>query len=162
MRGWAAIAGEAAKAAGWSGLGRQVRDAGVELAKQQSDFVGQDGGSGAGGEVGSPAGVAPKRVPNPHGKLSSPAHQGKVAEIVADIVARHFAPYTAYSVDTPAGTKRSRYVDVLGMDAQGNIVEMRQIGRQTKAGLPVFREVKALDDIERATGLRPTFHPYNN
>ncbi|MEZ4297500.1 MAG: hypothetical protein R3B70_21240 [Polyangiaceae bacterium] len=34
-------------------------------------------------------------------------------------------------------------------------------GRQTKAGQPVAREAQALDDIEEATGTRPTFHPYN-
>jgi RHS repeat-associated protein len=57
LAGWAPIAGEAAKAAGRSGLGREVRDAAVELAKQQSGFVGQDAGSGAGGEVDSPDGA---------------------------------------------------------------------------------------------------------
>jgi hypothetical protein len=59
------------------------------------------------------------------------------------------------------GTKGTRYVDVVGKDARGNVVEMHQVGRQTKGGIPVSREVKALDDIEGATGVRPQYHPYN-
>jgi hypothetical protein len=29
-------------------------------------------------------------------------------------------------------------------------------------GTPVSREVRALDDIEKATGVRPFFEPYNS
>ena len=38
---------------------------------------------------------------------------------------------------------------------------MYQIGRQNLNGTPAVREVQALDDIEGATGIRPTFVPYN-
>jgi hypothetical protein len=65
-------------------------------------------------------------------------------------------------VSTPGGNKGTRYVDVVGKDVQGNVVEMHQVGRQTKSGPPVSRERKALDDIEGTTGTRPDFHPYNH
>lgn len=64
-------------------------------------------------------------------------------------------------VKTPGGTKEKRFIDVVGKDADGNVVEMHQVGKQTKGGAPVSREVKALDDIEGSTGGRPNYHPYN-
>jgi hypothetical protein len=66
-----------------------------------------------------------------------------------------------YKIDTPNGEKSSRYVDVVGKDANGNVVEMHQIGKQTKAGEPVAREKRALDDVQNQTGQRPIFDPYN-
>lgn len=62
-----------------------------------------------------------------------------------------------HRVLTAGGNKGSRYVDVVGKDAQGNVVEMHQVGRQTRSGNPVSREVKALDDIQGATGVRPNY-----
>lgn len=62
-------------------------------------------------------------------------------------------------VPTPNGAKSSRWVDVVGTkDGQ---VRMYQVGKQNLDGTPVAREVGALDDIEGATGVRPTFVPYN-
>jgi len=66
-----------------------------------------------------------------------------------------------HKVSTPGGRKGTRFVDVVGKDAQRNIVEMHQVGKQTKGGNPVSREVKALEDIHGATGTRPEYHPYN-
>jgi len=45
--------------------------------------------------------------------------------------------------------------------ATGKALEMYQVGRKTQAGLPVAREARALDDIEKATKQRPKFVPYN-
>ena len=112
----------------------------------------QKAGSGGGGA---------KAVPNPYGKLGGPEHQAKVEEVAKDIETRGLRSKTEQKVETPGGPKGSRYVDVVGRDADGNVVEMHQIGRQTKGGAPVSRERKALDDIQRATGTRPKFHPYN-
>ena len=69
----------------------------------------------------------------------------------------------AYGLRTPNGTngKKSRDVDVVSRDANGNIVEYHQVGRQTAGGKAVSRERKAMDDIEGATKTRPEFHPYN-
>ncbi len=52
-----------------------------------------------------------------------------------------------------------RYVDAVGKNAEGRVVEMHQVGGQTGAGKSVAREVKALDDIQGATKMRPKFHP---
>jgi hypothetical protein len=51
---------------------------------------------------------------------------------------------------------------VVGKDAEGNVVEMNQVAKQTQSGNPVAREGRALDDIQNQTGQRPNFHPYNN
>ena len=66
-----------------------------------------------------------------------------------------------YKVETPGGEKSSRFVDVVGKDAEGNVAEMHQAGKQTQAGNPVARETRALNDIENATGKRPQFDPTN-
>lgn len=47
-------------------------------------------------------------------------------------------------------------VDVAGLDPDtGELVELHQVGRQTRSGQPVARERRALDDIERTTRIRP-------
>ncbi|MHB8750377.1 MAG: hypothetical protein ACYDBJ_14440, partial [Aggregatilineales bacterium] len=45
------------------------------------------------------------------------------------------------------------------LDPQGNYY-YEQIGLMTSSGDPIAREIKALDDIELATGIRPIFTPY--
>jgi hypothetical protein len=100
-------------------------------------------------------------IPNPFGKKGGPAHQTEVEKLKVDIESRGLTPQAEHMVETPGGAKEKRFVDVVGKDAEGNVVEMHQVGKQTKGGTPVSREVKALDDIERAAGTRPKFHPYN-
>jgi RHS repeat-associated protein len=103
-----------------------------------------------------------KFVPNPYGKLGGPAHQAKVAEITADIRSRGLSPEPELRIPTPGGTKGTRYVDVVARDpSTGKIVEYHQVGKQTKAQLPIARERRALDDIENAINIRPQFHAYN-
>lgn len=66
-----------------------------------------------------------------------------------------------YRVPTPYGQKAYRDVDVTAVDVTtGKPVSLHQTGVQ-KRGLPVNREVQAIDDIEGATGIRPQFHNYN-
>ena len=65
-------------------------------------------------------------------------------------------------VKTPGGNKENRYIDVKGTDPKTGEVEEVQVGKQNKNGTPVSRERKALDDVEKATGKRPTFIPYND
>ena len=52
-------------------------------------------------------------------------------------------------------------VDVRGINPTTGEVKDIQVGRQNKNGTPVARERRALDDIEKATGQRPIFIPYN-
>lgn len=64
-------------------------------------------------------------------------------------------------VKTPEGEKSKRYVDVQGTNTTTGEVKQIQVGKQNKGGTPVSREVKAIKDIEKATGTKPDFKPYN-
>lgn len=69
---------------------------------------------------------------------------------------------TEVTVRTPSGEKSRRAVDVRGNNPTTGEYKDVQVGRQNKNGTPVARERRALDDIEKATGKRPEFIPYNN
>jgi hypothetical protein len=100
--------------------------------------------------------------PNPYGSKGGPAHQGKVEEVERGMKERGLKTEREFKVDTPQGEKGSRRVDVVGKNPEtGAVEEMHQVGRATKGGEPVARERRALHDIERATGTRPKFTPYN-
>jgi hypothetical protein len=101
------------------------------------------------------------RVPNPHGKKGGPAHQKEVDKVEADIQSRGLKPVREHNVKTPGGHKGERYVDVVGKDKTGKVVEYHQVGKQTKGGIPVSRERKAIDDIQGATKDKVHYHPYN-
>lgn len=112
----------------------------------------------------APTTKGPKTVPNPYGKNGGPAHQEVVESIVMDIESRGLKARKEYRVDTPEGKKSRRYVDVVAEDKDGNVVEMHQVGKQTRKGKPIARERVAIEDIANAPGGRGismTFHPYN-
>lgn len=94
---------------------------------------------GGGASTGNGGGSGAAAPPNPFGKKGGPAHQAKVGEVAADIESRGLEASFEHDVPTPGGTKGTRYVDVVGKDAQGNVVEMHQVGRQTKGGAGVER-----------------------
>lgn len=99
---------------------------------------------------------------SPNGRKGGDAHQAKVEEVAAEVEDRGLKAKKEQVVETPEGSKSKRFVDVAGIDeSTKKIEEMHQVGRQTKSGQPVAREKKAMDDIEKATGKRPKFHPYN-
>jgi RHS repeat-associated protein len=104
---------------------------------------------------------APKSCPNPNGKKGGAKHQEVVKEVEQGVKDRGLTPVKELPVETPGGEKGKRFVDVAGQNAEGETVETHQVGKQTQGGNPVAREGRALDDIEKATGQRPTFHPYN-
>ena len=64
-------------------------------------------------------------------------------------------------VKTPSGTKEKRFIDLKGTNTETGETQTVQVGKQNKNGTPVSREVKALDDIQKATKQRPVFIPYN-
>jgi hypothetical protein len=105
--------------------------------------------------------LTPKFVPNPYGKLGGPAHRATVADTIAGIEARGLRAETEFRVLTPNGSRGSRFVDIVAYDRAGNIVAYYQVGKQTGAGLPIAREVDALNDLEAVLGIRPKFVPYN-
>ncbi len=105
--------------------------------------------------------------PNPYGKVGGPAHQAGVQDVVSDIESRGLTAQQEVRFETPGGIKNSRYADVGAYDAEGNLAEVHQVGRQTMGGLPVARERGALVDIMNnvirtdQTGVGVYFHPYN-
>jgi hypothetical protein len=105
--------------------------------------------------------VQKSEVPNPNGRKGSKEHQAKVKEVAEDVKARGLKPEEEHMVKTPEGAKSKRFVDVAGVnESTQKVEEMHQVGRQTKSGQPVAREKDAMDDIQKATGKRPQFHPY--
>jgi RHS repeat-associated protein len=107
--------------------------------------------------------VVLRKVPNPFGKLGSPAHRAKVAERAAELRREGYditgggglLPESA--VETLTGR---RFPDISATGPTGELY-FENVGRRTRAGDPVARERRALDDIEAATGRRPTFTPYD-
>jgi hypothetical protein len=102
---------------------------------------------------------------NPYGKPGSPTHKAKVEEIQGDLNVLYaddpnVTIQTEYRVPTPYGRKKYRDVDVAAIDATtGEPVSLHQVG-VAEGGLPVLRELQAMDDIQMATNRRPQFHPY--
>ncbi|WP_228452340.1 hypothetical protein, partial [Chryseobacterium sp. c4a] len=102
------------------------------------------------------------KVPNPYGKAGGPLHQAKIEEVGKKLDADGFTEIkTEVRVDTPKGSKGKRFIDIQGTNPKTGEVKQVQVGKQNKNGTPVSRERKALDDIEKATGTRPEFVPYN-
>lgn len=114
----------------------------------------------------TPLAIAPKRVPNPYGKLGGPAHRAKVDEVVAEIRARGLKVETEVEIPTVGGAKEVRYMDVVAVDpTTGKVVEVHQVGRVLKSDprVPVARERAALRDVRRSPELRDAkriFHEY--
>ena len=80
-------------------------------------------------------------VPNPNGRLGSPAHQQKVDEVARDVKSRGLTVKKEFLVKTPGGHKERRFADVAGLDPDtGELVELHQVGVTTKRGLPIARE----------------------
>ncbi|MBM4128100.1 MAG: hypothetical protein FJ247_12250 [Nitrospira sp.] len=117
-------------------------------------------------KVASDSSVAPNKVPNPYGKLGSPAHRAKVQEVIADIERRGLKYQTEYPVKTINGVKDTRFMDVVAIDPKtGRIVEVHQVGRRLKsdARVPVSRERDALRDVRHSPEVRDAkriFHDY--
>lgn len=104
-----------------------------------------------------------KFVPNPDGRRGGQAHRNTVNEAIKRLKADGFKKVTTeVTVRTPSGEKSRRAVDVRGNNPTTGEYKDVQVGRQNKNGTPVARERRALDDIEKATGKRPEFIPYNN
>ena len=106
------------------------------------------------------ASTGTKFIPNKYGKLGSPAHQGKIQEIV-DYFKNNtqYAVTKEYRVNTPDGSKPYRYADV---HVKGSGVSLLiQVGRSTKSGYPVARERYAINDIISTGNYMVCFIPYD-
>ena len=135
---------------------------GVVYASKNS---GQSSGGPSNSNVSTVKNNTLKTPPNPNGKKGGVAHQNKIKEIATDIEERGFTPEYEYKYDTSGGFKDTRYADVVGLDSQGRVAEIHQVGRSTKKyGAPISRERKAIRDIRLSSnynGARIKYHPYD-
>ena len=103
------------------------------------------------------------RGPNPGGRHGGPAHRATVDAVASELEASGATiiagggrlPERAVQV---AGG-RVRFPDIIAQQADGSMTYVN-VGRQTKAGAPVAREARALEDLA-GTGIEAQFIPYN-
>ena len=86
-----------------------------------------------------------------------------MGQVARDLESQGFRVRTEVYFDTPGGFKQYRFADVVAYDADGNMISIHQIGKQTAGGIPVMRETKAMSDIWSVVvdGVTINFHPYN-
>ncbi len=97
-----------------------------------------------------------KKIPNPNGKKGNEDHQNFIIELFIKLSKKYKLADTEVSINID--NKKKRFVDVAGLDEEGNPVELHQVGRTNKDGSPVIRERRAITDIEKATKLKVIFH----
>ena len=68
---------------------------------------------------------------------------------------------TEFTIDTPSGAKSSRRMDITFQNKRTMELRHENVGRTNADGTPVKREKQALDDVERETGQRPGYTPYD-
>jgi hypothetical protein len=98
-----------------------------------------------------------KKTPNPEGRKGKADHQNKIKEIYLMLLEKLGFVRTEARIELEEN--KSRYADVAGLDENDKPIEYHQAGRTNKNGTPVARERRAMDDIERATGIKVIFHP---
>ena len=69
-------------------------------------------------------------------------------------------PLKEFTIATPGGVKTYRRSDIT-MRAPDNSIYHENVGKSTISGAPISRERYALDDIEKATGVRPAYTAYD-
>jgi len=99
------------------------------------------------------------KVPSPGGRGGGEKHKNLVQQVIDFIMSRGLGFKRESEVKLENGKKR--FADVAALDENNNVVEYHQVGLQNKNETPVSRERKAKDDIEKASGLKVIFHPYN-
>ena len=116
------------------------------------------------GAAGKVEKLAAKRGPKP---WPTGAHNQKIAQRIKDLKKKLGPDWEHVGggnlkeevVKTMGGAKSSRRPDITFRNTKTGEVYREQVGRTTRAGDPVAREVDALDDLQRATGARPPFTP---
>ena len=96
---------------------------------------------------------------NPYGKKGGPAHQAKIAEMEKKLSQRGYNLIKEeVRIDISNGYKSRRYADFAV--SKNNKTIYVQVGKQTKSGMPVIRERRAISDIE-SEGNTVWFFAYN-
>ena len=145
-----AVAGVAVRA------GRAAAQAAPKLAKATGKIA--DAAKAAADAVGNAA----KKVPNPHGSKGGPEHQAKIRERIQELEAqghKHLYGGPLPETNIKVGNGKSRRPDIITEKPDGTR-HHENVGLTNKSGKPIPREQRALDDLERTLGERPTFTPY--
>jgi RHS repeat-associated protein len=95
------------------------------------------------------------KPPNPDGSKGAPDHQQTAEEERKDIGENG---QQEVRVETPGGEKGHRKIDAAKVE-NGKVTEARQVIRPNKNGTPPAREVRAANDIQKATGVKPKMVP---
>ncbi len=103
--------------------------------------------------------MSKKKIPNPNGKKGGKPHQNKINEIADNIEKREFKARKEQYFKNKNG--KSRFADIVAINDNGDITEIHQVGKQNKNKTPVKRERDAMEDIEKLSSVKVTFHPYN-
>jgi RHS repeat-associated protein len=109
--------------------------------------------------------IVQRFVPNPGGRRGSPEHQAMIARRIRELEAQGYEHIGGGNLPeeivlTPGGQRNHRFIDITMRAPDGSIYR-EQVGvAYYRSGVPVLREVRALNDIEAATGSRPVFTPY--
>jgi len=98
-----------------------------------------------------------KKIPNPHGKKGKDDHQNYLKRLFDELFKKFGNSANEGPIDLLNGKKR--YADAAALSEDEKPIEIHQVGRTNKNGTPVSRERKAIEDIEKATGLKVIFHP---
>jgi len=132
------------------------REAGITML-----VVGLAEGALAGGRA--LLGSGGRAVPNPGGRLGGPAHRATVDAAATELeqsgakVIAGGGRLPEQAVQVAGG--RIRFPDITAMRPDGSLVYLN-VGRVTKAGAPVAREARALQDL-LGTGNETIFVPYH-
>lgn len=91
-----------------------------------------------------------KKNPNPNGQKGGPAHQAEVKNIVNEAPegSNINTEYNIRPEEPFESGKVRRQVDVVEYDISGKPKAFYQVGRTTQGGMPVAREMQAIEDIK--------------
>jgi hypothetical protein len=102
---------------------------------------------------------------NPYGKLGSPRHQAYVEDEVRSILTRYSNDpdiIVKTEIRIIGGDNQVRYIDVQAKNVRTNeIIDQVQVGRTNKNGIPVARERRNMEDIDRATRFDTRYRSYD-
>lgn len=98
------------------------------------------------------------RCNNPDGRHGGSAHRSKVNEVKADLQKKGWK-VSANESRVDVGNGRYRYPDIIAK--KNGVTRYYQIGKVTKSGVPIAREVRALRDLGNAGNVKTYFIRYN-
>jgi RHS repeat-associated protein len=110
-----------------------------------------------------PTDQAERRGPNPHGSRGGPAHRGTIDRRIGELENEGYEHIGGGDLPEEyirLANGRGRRPDITMRNPDGSRYR-ENVGRTTQRGQPVARERRALDDLEQATGTRPSFTPYD-